>query len=138
MPGQMRGKPGLLLHQAQGMSGHGTAVHDLASLPVHIFVEPGVTLLQPLQQPVAGCFAEVAQVRAQPLAELLQQRPGPGEDRPAIGVVGHPQPAQRLLRRQSGLAAMHRRTIVPGIDLPSTRPTAATAGKRFPDNFILF
>ncbi len=122
----------------QATPGHGTAVHDPAPLPVHILVEPGVALPQPLEQPVAGGLAEVVQVRAQPLAQLLQQRPGPGEDRPALGVVGHPQPAERLLRRQSGLAATHRRTIAPGIDLPSTRPTAATAGKRFPDTFTLF
>jgi hypothetical protein len=72
------------------------------------------------------------------MPQSLQQRPGLGEDRPALGVIGHPQPPERLLCRQPGLAAMHRRTIVPGIDLPSTRPTAATAGKRFPDNFTLF
>jgi hypothetical protein len=97
MPGQIGGKPGVLLGQAQGMSGHGAAKDHLAPLPLHIFVELGVALLQPLEQAVAGGLAEVAQIRDQPLAQLLQQRPGPGEDRPAISVVGHPQAAERLL-----------------------------------------
>jgi hypothetical protein len=47
---------------------------------------------------MAGGLAEVAEVRTQPLAQLLQQRPGPGEDRAALGVIGHPQAPERLFR----------------------------------------